>query len=317
MITTLWTCFGIALALLLVAVLTWRRQHWAMRVLGAILCLISLPIGGLGGYLAFRWVAGQPTAISKTLARGVVYRRDVLQQPDLAVLHIVEIDQPHRAVWSVSAPIDTADGRRCRAELATPVSQHFASTVLINANFFTPFYDNWVFDSYPHVGDSVEAIGPVVNEGVRYGRPKADWPSAWQEADGTIGFGELPPQARQAISGRQWLLRAGAVALRQDDLPYPRTAIAMNADHSKLWLVVVDGKQPGYSNGLTLGDLAGYLAKLGASEAIELDGGGSSILVAAGEYGPTVLSRPCHTKIPGRQRPTGVFLGISVRDEPK
>ena len=54
----------------------------------------------------------------------------------------------------------------------------------------------------------------------------------------------------------------------------PRTALGYNAD--TLFLVVADGRQPKYSTGLTLYELASILIELGATEAINLDGGSSS-----------------------------------------
>lgn len=55
----------------------------------------------------------------------------------------------------------------------------------------------------------------------------------------------------------------------------PRTAVGRTPE-GKALLVVVDGRQPGYSAGITLEELAYLLAGLGAWEAVALDGGGSS-----------------------------------------
>ena len=69
----------------------------------------------------------------------------------------------------------------------------------------------------------------------------------------------------------------------------PRTALGYNAD--KLFLVVADGRQPKYSTGLTLYELASILIELGATEAINLDGGSSSTFVVDGE----VVNKPSGT----------------------
>ncbi len=61
----------------------------------------------------------------------------------------------------------------------------------------------------------------------------------------------------------------------------PRTALGYNAD--TLFLVVADGRQPKYSTGLTLYELANILIELGATEAINLDGGSSSTFVVNDE----------------------------------
>jgi hypothetical protein len=57
----------------------------------------------------------------------------------------------------------------------------------------------------------------------------------------------------------------------------PRTAVGVT-DDGKLLLVVVDGRQPGYSAGMTLQELADLMASLGARDAINLDGGGSTAI---------------------------------------
>src|SRR5690606_39007789 len=65
----------------------------------------------------------------------------------------------------------------------------------------------------------------------------------------------------------------------------PRTAVGLTADQ-KLLLVSVDGRQPAFSEGVYLDELGGLLADLGAVQAINLDGGGSTTMVAD-YYGDT------------------------------
>jgi hypothetical protein len=55
---------------------------------------------------------------------------------------------------------------------------------------------------------------------------------------------------------------------------HPRTAIGANRDH--LFFVQVDGRQPGFSMGMTLSELADYMLKIGCELAMNLDGGNSS-----------------------------------------
>jgi exopolysaccharide biosynthesis protein len=62
----------------------------------------------------------------------------------------------------------------------------------------------------------------------------------------------------------------------------PRTAVGViDANHPVF--VVVDGRSPGYSEGVTLTELAEILQDLGATTAYNLDGGGSSTMVFDGE----------------------------------
>jgi exopolysaccharide biosynthesis protein len=62
---------------------------------------------------------------------------------------------------------------------------------------------------------------------------------------------------------------------------HPRTAIGVNAARTRLWLVVVDGRQD-YSEGMTLPELREFFSLLGADQALNLDGGGSSAMVIRG-----------------------------------
>jgi len=74
---------------------------------------------------------------------------------------------------------------------------------------------------------------------------------------------------------------------------HPRTAMGWNSN--TLFLVVVDGRQPGLSVGMTFPELAGYMAGLGCDEAVNLDGGGSASMWVVGQ----VVSSPSE----GRERP--------------
>ena len=56
-------------------------------------------------------------------------------------------------------------------------------------------------------------------------------------------------------------------------------ATARRTRSQRLLLAVIDGRQPGYSVGMTLRQTAELLQSLGAQRAINLDGGGSSAMI--------------------------------------
>lgn len=56
---------------------------------------------------------------------------------------------------------------------------------------------------------------------------------------------------------------------------HPRTAAGYDGE-GRIFLLVVDGRQPSFSNGASLSDLAQIFLELGATNAVNLDGGGSS-----------------------------------------
>lgn len=82
---------------------------------------------------------------------------------------------------------------------------------------------------------------------------------------------------------------------------HPRSAIGWNADQSIIWLVVVDGRQE-HSAGMSLQELSQFFLKIGATEALNLDGGGSSAIIADGK----VLNSPSDPT--GERRVTNALL---------
>ncbi len=60
---------------------------------------------------------------------------------------------------------------------------------------------------------------------------------------------------------------------------HPRTGVGISKDGRTLWLLVVDGRQPGLSVGMSLPEMTDFMVELGAYNAYNLDGGGSSTMV--------------------------------------
>lgn len=93
-----------------------------------------------------------------------------------------------------------------------------------------------------------------------------------------------------AVGGNVLLVNEGAVVQSESDdtacgsfctVPHPRTAAGLSADGLTLILVVVEGRQTPLL-GMSLSRLAELMLELGASVALNLDGGGSSAMVVSG-----------------------------------
>lgn len=106
-------------------------------------------------------------------------------------------------------------------------------------------------------------------------------------ADGKI-VGDLGVAARPSFSATR----------------HPRTAVGFDRDSNRMWLIVVEGRREDYSEGMTLPELAELFLALGAEEALNLDGGGSSVMIVQGE----VASVP--SDLTG-ERPVANALGIA------
>lgn len=81
-----------------------------------------------------------------------------------------------------------------------------------------------------------------------------------------------------AITGNKVLLRNGVRRVVDDVELHPRTAVGIDRDTGQVLLLVVDGRQS-FSRGYTMVELANLMLALGAEDALNLDGGGSSTLL--------------------------------------
>ncbi len=81
---------------------------------------------------------------------------------------------------------------------------------------------------------------------------------------------------QEAVGGRVTLIKEGAVLPQTSPTLEPRTCIGVNQAGNKVYMLVVDGRNFHYSNGMNYADLAKFMKALGAYDAINLDGGGSS-----------------------------------------
>jgi exopolysaccharide biosynthesis protein len=88
----------------------------------------------------------------------------------------------------------------------------------------------------------------------------------------------------------------------------PRTAVGIARSGRRLILAVVDGRQKGYSDGMTLRETAELMRALGARDAINLDGGGSSTLVYRTQSGMRIANRPSDSL------PNGIHFERAVGD---
>ncbi|KAB8168915.1 multidrug transporter [Streptomyces sp. 3MP-14] len=130
--------------------------------------------------------------------------------------------------------------------------------------------------------------GALALEGLRVGDPVS-----LEYAPVTDDGSELP---RTAVGGRGLLVVDGEPQ-NWEGLPNnataPRTAVGFSRDGQRMFVLSVEGRQA-HSGGTTLTELAVMMADLGAHNALNLDGGGSSTLLARlpGEAAPELVNSP-------------------------
>lgn len=128
----------------------------------------------------------------------------------------------------------------------------------------------------------------------------------------------LPPGTREAVSGNVLVLKNGEVVKHaKDTARHPRSVVGLSRDRKVMFLVAIDGRQS-TSNGATYAELGELLFRLGAWDALNLDGGGSTAFVVKDPYTGAhgLLNKPSDglPSLPwqGVERPVIDVIGVKV-----
>ena len=260
-------------------------------------------------------------------AAGLTYQTLTRDDPPLRAFAL-KIDLTNPAVHVVALPAgpdpDGAGPWQTQLFPVRRVAGHEHLAAAVNANFFR------AKDAVEIAGESsgyfngnpADVIGWQRHGGETVGEP---W-GATLVIDGrnraTIGtFHDLPAGAAEAVGGSSQILSNGRITVNGRDATLdPRTAAGVADGGKTLVLLVLDGRRPGHSVGATLGTLADLMKQLGCTDALNLDGGGSSTMVVSDADGPHVVNTPSDgAALPfglSRERPVANVLGVRVSPPP-
>jgi hypothetical protein len=118
-----------------------------------------------------------------------------------------------------------------------------------------------------------------------------------------------------AISGNYNLLIGGTnVGIVNPSDRDPRTAYGLSEDRRYLFLMTIDGRQAGWSDGTDFYNTGEWLKRFGAYDGINVDGGGSTTMDMANCQGRTIsLNRSSYVAGYGRERVIGHNFGIYTK----
>lgn len=314
----------IATALLSFGALRWARRlggwNTLVRVVGTLLFAVSFLLLGYGIWVS----SGTKSPVELDIAQGVRFERFALDSGtgEEAIGHLATIDLSNPCVVLQTSQVNK-DGK-AKALKNITWAQENSMLLSMNGSFFFPYEEfPRYWDVTPNEWEEVSVLGPTVSTvGTKFptftesGGSKWKGTSVWVNAEYEPGVGaELPTSAVWGITGREQILTAGNVTAQESE-PYARSIIGIDASTQRMWWFVIDGKQPGYSNGATLEKAAELLAERGATDAVEMDGGGSSIMVYFNGAIHKRLSRPMQVRIPGRSRVIANHVGLSRGPRP-
>ncbi len=172
-----------------------------------------------------------------------------------------------------------------------------------NADFFDMFGDG-------HPSGMCAKNGKIISRG------PLDRPFFGIKKDGTPVITCDETDIDHAVSGYYVLLDKGnfgdlAIFEPFGNVCHPRTAVGICPD-GRFIVLVVDGRLPDHSNGATLMDLALFFKGLGAVDALNLDGGGSSTFLVKKENGFDLLNTPADLVKPTEKLIRPIFNSILI-----
>jgi hypothetical protein len=315
-----------ALMPLALAILLWRRarrsprrlKRVAVRLCACVLLLVALALVVDGGYSWWFVHRAQPLDTRRTLYEGVTFVRQSRRQPRPIVICALLIDLKAPGMSFLVTPGERVSDGDMRARTTSRFLRDFGVQVAVNAGDFAPWWSRGILDYYPHAGDPVRVAGFSASRGNLYSGNRARrWPTMYLSRYNRVDFYFPVGVIYNAVTGIGSLLQNGRPnvipASAGKDLA-PRTAFGLDREGRTLIVLVVDGRQPNYSEGVTLAELAGVVREFGAYTAINMDGGGSTALVMRDASGNAVqLNTPIDHHIAGCERPVANHLGIWAR----
>lgn len=266
-------------------------------------------------YLVKVSTASRPNTIIQKIANGVTYQRKDLITPRKIVVHVLAIDlQTLKLEFLVTPSANNTDVLCTRT--TSKFLEEFKLQAAINGGYFS-YLDasNDPAALCPNGGDPVRISDYAASRGNIYSPKKTAQPVVYFGRKNQVSFNTVSGGVFNAVSGDRMVVVDGKVVKNlAAQVPNPRTAIGLNRNGRWLTLMVVDGRQPGYSEGVTFPELAELLISYGVHTGANMDGGGSSAMVIRGSDGKArVLNSPIEMNKPGKERPVGNHLGLLVK----
>lgn len=247
--------------------------------------------------------------------KGVEFTRGEAREgkPRLQRVRAVRIDLRDPDVGFLSTPANGEAPRETTSETTSAFLLRHHLQVAFNANFFEPCCAPGDKDLLGLAVSRGEVVSSAVASGlgakaliltrdnqarIVATTDESDFAGAWT-----------------AVAGSEIVLVHGEKttwpATDFNRLTHPRTAVGVSRNGRYLIVVIIDGRQPGYSLGATMDEVADWLRRFGAYDGLNLDGGGSTVLVRAEGEKAVVLNRPS-----GAARPASAGAGNQPSTRP-
>jgi len=249
---------------------------------------------------------------------GLTYHIETRYQPAMR-LFVAEVDlrNPRVHVRVLPGGPDPDGPGKWETVLTRPtkIAVRERLDLVVNGDFFSARKTNSAKVPNAKLSSDMWAVvaGPAVTDGKAWADAVSERPCLVVHKNKKVDIEMLAhgtPDDWEVIAGNIILVKDGVVVSRPSKTINPRTAVGIDAKGRTLIILVVDGRQPGVSIGLSDADMGAEMLRLGCRQALNLDGGGSSVMAvrdpATGQM--RILNIPSD----GHERPVADILGISV-----
>jgi exopolysaccharide biosynthesis protein len=218
----------------------------------------------------------------------------------------LRVDLADPTVEFFSTPANGDGPLETYGQTTTTFVQTYAVAAGVNANFFSPV------STTPD--DPRDLSGLAVSQGDVVSPFESGRPAVLVSRSNQVSFAQTAPSSLTnvwtAVAGSDRILINGVAQLQGCNTSFcnenPRTAVGLSQDARYFYLMVIDGRRTGWSDGATLYETGQWLLRLGAWNGLNLDGGGSTAMATLTNGTAVLLNRPSG----GVQRVDGNHLGV-------
>ncbi len=277
-------------------------------------------VDGLTGWCENKYLvflsATRPASIRQNLFKGITFLQKDLTSPRRNRMYVMAVDLTTVGLEFLVTPSKLSSGILC-TRTTSKFLEEFSMNVAINGDgysYLNALVVNPVI-TCPSGGDPVKANGFAASRGTVYSPIKTVQPVVYISSKNQVTINEAPSKVFNAVAGDRVVVQKGVTVKNlAAQTPSPRTAIGLNKNGRWLIFMVVDGRQTGYSEGVTFPELAELLISYGVYTGANMDGGGSSTMVVKGVDGKArVLNSPIDQNVPGKERAVANHLGLYIK----
>jgi exopolysaccharide biosynthesis protein len=271
-------------------------------------------------------IAAGAGTVTNYLLPGIMWHSETRTNPPQR-LFIAEVDLKNPGVHLRVAPggPDPDGPGKWETTLMEPtkIARREKFDLVVNGDFFIAkgVNDGEGTNAHYHAKQWASTEGPAMTDGKTWSTSTNARPCLVVHKDATMTIASITqPSADdwEVIGGGPRLVHDGIASPKTNDVAsqhrrnirHPRTVVGLDATGTKLTILVVDGRKPGVALGMTYTELAAEMVRLGCKEALNLDGGGSSLMAV---HDPKtgrmkILNHPTD----GHERAVANVLGVSV-----